>query len=131
MTLITAIVIGVLTGAGIHAMSHRDLIKLAGGTLLIGNAAVLFLMAAAFRGEEPAILPVEDPSAVADPLVQALALTAVVISFGTTVLLLRVALSVEETHGTVIMDELAEAEAEDEAEEEERSEAQGQQGPPE
>ena len=123
MTLLTSLVIGVMFGAGIYAMAHRDIIKLAGGTLLIGNAAVLFLMASTFHGRQAAILPLEK-GAVSDPLVQALALTAVVITFGTTVLLLRVALTVEETHETLSMDELTEAEVRDEAEEEAEADRQ-------
>ena len=118
MTLLTALVIGVLFGTGTYAMAHRDVIRLAGGTLLIGNAAILFLMAAAFEGREAPILPVERIELVSDPLVQALALTAIVINFGTTVLLLRVALTVEETHETLNMDDLAAAEVRDEEAEE-------------
>ncbi len=53
----------------------------------------------------------------ADPLVQALALTAVVINFAVTVLLLRVAISVERTHDAIDMDELGQAEARDDARE--------------
>lgn len=118
MTMLTALVIGVLFGTGTYAMAHRDVIRLVGGTLLVGNAAILFLMAPAFGGREAPILPVRTLELVSDPLVQALALTAIVINFGTTVLLLRVALTVEETHGTLSMDELAEAEVQDEEEEE-------------
>ena len=93
MILLTSITIGVLFGAGMYAMAHRDMIRLAGGTLLIGNAAVLFLMSATFQGKEAPLLPVEEPEKVADPLVQALALTAIVISFATTALLLVVVLA--------------------------------------
>ena len=110
MTLLTAIVFGVLFGAGIHLMVRRDALKLVGGTVLVGNAATLLLMAGAFDGREAPLLPVDDPSQVADPLVQALALTALVIGFGTTVLLLRVALAVERTHGTLDMEDLVRAE---------------------
>lgn len=98
-------------------MEDRDAVKLVGGTVLLGNAAVLLLVAAGFGGREMPLLPVEDPQAVADPLVQALALTAIVISFGTTVLLLRVALAVERTHETLDMEDLVEAEVADEPDE--------------
>ncbi|HET7408610.1 MAG TPA: sodium:proton antiporter [Paracoccaceae bacterium] len=118
MTLLSAIAVGVLFGAGMYAMSHRDLIRLAGGMLLIGNSAVLFLMSATFKGSEAPILPVDDPEKVADPLVQALALTAIVISFATTVLLLRVAMAVVDTHDTLVMNEIGNAEEAEEAEEE-------------
>lgn len=118
MTLLTAIVFGVLFGTGIHLMVRRDALKLVGGTVLITNAAAFFLVAAGFGAKEVPILPVDDPSGVADPLVQALALTALVISFGTTVLLLRVALAVERTHTTLDMEDLVAAEITEEEEEE-------------
>ncbi|MGF1627793.1 MAG: sodium:proton antiporter [Alphaproteobacteria bacterium] len=115
MTLLTALVFGILFGAGVHLMVRRDAFKLVGGTVLLGNAAVFLLMAGTFDGSEAAILPVDDPSTVADPLVQALALTALVISFATTVLLLRVALAVERTHGTLDMEDLVRAEVADQS----------------
>ena len=117
MTFLTALAVGILFGSGAYAMAHRDAFKLAGGTLLIGNAAVLFLMAPALRGSAAPLLPTPNPDLVADPLVQALALTAVVINFAVTVLLLRVAISVERTHDAIDMDELGRAEAEDAARE--------------
>jgi multicomponent Na+:H+ antiporter subunit C len=110
VTLLTAIVFGVLFGAGVHLMLRRDALKLIGGMVLIGNAAVLLLVSGGFAGTEAPILPVRDPQLVADPLLQALALTALVINFGTTVLLLRVALAVERTHGTLDMEDLVRAE---------------------
>lgn len=124
MILLTAIAVGTLFGAGIYAMAHRDLIRLVGGTVLIANSAILLLMSETFKGREAALLPVDHPGMVADPLVQALALKAIVISFATTVLLLRVALTVEETHGTVVMEELANAEESDEEIEERQSRQQ-------
>lgn len=110
MNLLAAVVFGTLFGAGIHLMVRRDALRLVGGAVIITNAAVLLLLAATFESEQAAILPVGDPHAAADPLVQALALTALVISFGTTVLLLRVTLAVEETHATVDMEDLVRAE---------------------
>jgi multisubunit Na+/H+ antiporter MnhC subunit len=56
------------------------------------------------------ILPISGDEPVADPLAQALALTAAVIGFGTTVLLLRLVLALAETHDTLLLEELAEAE---------------------
>lgn len=128
--MLTALVIGVLFGTGTYAMAHRDVLRLVGGTLLIGNAAILFLMAPALDGREAPILPVRTIELVSDPLVQALALTAIVINFGTTVLLLRVALTVGETHDTLDMDKLAEAEVEDEAEEEAEADREAAEGRP-
>ncbi len=114
MTLLVSIVFGVLVGTGIHLMVRRDALRLVGGTVLLTNATILFLMAAAFDGNAVPLLPIADGAVPADPLVQALALTAIVISFGTTVLLLRVALAVERTHGTLDMEDLVRAEVADE-----------------
>lgn len=123
MNLAVALLFGVLFGAGVHLMVRRDALKLVGGMALIGNAAVLLLVAAGFDGTQAPILPVEDPRQVADPLVQALALTALVINFGTAVLLLRIALAVERSHGTLDMEDLVRAEVEDEPAEEKEREA--------
>ena len=43
---------------------------------------------------------------VADPVVQALSLTSIVIAFGATVLLLRIGLAVERTHATIELEDL-------------------------
>lgn len=118
MSLITAIAFGALFGTGVHLMVRRDALKLVGGMVLIGNAAVLFLVSAGFGGSEVPILPVGEPERVADPLVQALALTALVINFATAVLLLRVALAVERTHDTLDMEDLVQAEVSEEPERE-------------
>jgi multicomponent Na+:H+ antiporter subunit C len=48
---------------------------------------------------------------VSDPLVQAMALTAIVINFGVTALLLALVYGVYATHGTIDQEDLREAEA--------------------
>jgi multicomponent Na+:H+ antiporter subunit C len=113
VTIVTALAIAVLFGSGVHLMVKHDALKLAAGTLLVSNAAILFLMSATFDAREAALLPVDNEQAVADPLVQALALTAVIIGFGITVLLLRLALAVERTHDTIGTDDLVQAEVAD------------------
>ena len=110
MTLLIAIAFGVLVGGGLHLMLKGDAFKLAAGTLLLTNSAILLLVATGRGGNEAPLLPVDDPRHVADPLVQALALTAAVIGFGTTVLLLRVALAVERSHGSLLVHDLVAAE---------------------
>lgn len=112
MSLVVAAVFAVLVGTGAHLMTRNDLIKLVAGTLLITNAAVLLLVAGGFDRHVAPILPA-DPRTMSDPLVQALALTAVAIGFGTTVILLRIALAVERSHGTIDVEELVEAELEE------------------
>lgn len=111
MTLCVSIAIGILFAAGVHLMLQGDLVRLAAGTLLLTNGAILLLVSAGLGAREAPILPVEDHERVADPLVQALALTAAVIGFGTTVLLLRVALAIERTHDSLLVRDLAAHEA--------------------
>ncbi len=61
MTFLTALAVGILFGCGAYAMAHRDAFKLTGGTLLIGNSAILFLMAPALRGGAAAFCPRRPP----------------------------------------------------------------------
>lgn len=82
---ILAIVIGVLYAAGIYLMMRRNLVKVVIGLVLLGQAANLLIFTTAGLGTEaPLIQPGADapPGPVADPLPQALILTAIVIGFG-------------------------------------------------
>lgn len=88
MTIWLAIVIGWLYGTGVYMMLRRSLTKLIIGLGLLAHGANLLIFTAAglTRAHPPivplgAYQPVED---VADPLPQALILTAIVISFGVT-----------------------------------------------
>lgn len=85
MTVLLAALIGVLYAAGAYLMLRRSIVKLLFGLLLIGNATNLLIFVAArlVRGRAP-IVPdgaVRPESPFADPLGQALILTAIVISF--------------------------------------------------
>lgn len=115
MNFVAAISFGLILGAGIHLLVRRDLVRLAAGTVLMTNAAVLLLVSAGFGARETPLLPLENPSEAADPVVQALAITAVVIAFGVTVLLLRVAAALHETHRTLDLEEIQRAEEAEEA----------------
>lgn len=110
MSLLAAIVFGVLFGAGIHLIVRRDVIRLFGGTLVLTNAAIYLLVATGFEEQRPPLLPATSPEGIADPLAQALALTAVVIGFGTTILLLRITWALERSHHTIDVEDLAAAE---------------------
>lgn len=110
MTLLIALVISLLFATAIYLVLTPDLFKVAAGTVLLTNAAVLFLVGADLGSHEEAILPIEAPSDVSDPLAQALVITAIVIGFGITALLLRIALAVEREHGTIDLEELRRAE---------------------
>ena len=86
MTALLAIVVGVLYSAGLYMMMRRSIVKLIIGLALLGHAGNLLIFTAGglTRGAPP-LVP-EGASAptspVADPLPQALILTAIVISFG-------------------------------------------------
>jgi multicomponent Na+:H+ antiporter subunit C len=86
MEILLAITIGVLYAAGIFMMLRRSLVRLIIGLILIGNGAnlLIFLLGRIAKGKPPLIG--EDESFIsgiyADPIPQALILTAIVISFG-------------------------------------------------
>ncbi|TQD40482.1 Na+/H+ antiporter subunit C [Haloflavibacter putidus] len=86
MELLLALMVGVLYGAGLYMMLRRSLVKLIIGLIIIGNGAnlLIFLLGRITKGQPP-IIP-EDAKVFAeiyaDPLPQALILTAIVISFG-------------------------------------------------
>lgn len=86
MDLALAITVGVLFACGIYMMLRRSLVKVVMGLALLSHAANLLIFTAANpeRGAPPLVPPGEaTPSGVtADPLPQALILTAIVISFG-------------------------------------------------
>ena len=119
MTLLVSAVVAIVFGSGCYLLLKGDLFRVVAGTVLISNAAILTLIAAGFtRGAAP-IRPFPDASVVSDPLVQALALTALIIGFGVTALLLTVAFRVYASSRTVDLDQLSRMEAsrEDELEE--------------
>jgi len=86
MEIILAVVVGVLYASGIYMMLRRSLVKLIIGLILLGNGAnlLIFLLGRITKGAPP-IIP-EHTSVIgevyADPIPQALILTAIVISFG-------------------------------------------------
>lgn len=102
--------VGVLFGAGAYLMLKPDLFRVAVGMVLISNAANLTLMASGMSRGQPPIQPLDDGAPVSDPLVQAMTLTAIVIGFGVTAVLLGLAYRVYRSHRTVDLDELARAE---------------------
>lgn len=122
MTLLLAVTVGVLFGSGAYLMLKPDLLRIVAGLVLVSNAAILTLLAAALeRGRAP-ILPLgEGP--ISDPVVQALALTAIVIGLAVTALLFALAYCVYITSETIDLDELSQIETrrEQEIEQEEVS----------
>lgn len=86
MYLVLAIVIGGLYAAGIYLMLRRSFAKLIIGLALLTNAANLFIFTVGgLTRASPPLVPegfTAPPEPVADPLPQALILTAIVIGFG-------------------------------------------------
>jgi multicomponent Na+:H+ antiporter subunit C len=86
MEILWSIVVGVFVAAGIYLMLERHLLRLLFGLILLSSAVNLAIFTAGrlTPGEPPlidanAILP---PDGAANPLPQALILTAIVIGFG-------------------------------------------------
>lgn len=120
MNVILSLVIATFFGVGAYLLLKRDLIRLIMGMVLISNAAILFTVAAGLsRGSAP-ILPIPEGTTFSDPLVQALALTAIVINFGVTVLLLVLVYQIWVTHGSIDQEALRQAEERELAEFEKR-----------
>ncbi|MFP8962349.1 Na(+)/H(+) antiporter subunit C [Streptomyces nanhaiensis] len=89
LDLTTALVVGGLFAVGFHLLLQRSLMRLLFGFLVLGHSTnLLVLMAAGPPGDPPITGEGHAPEAFADPLPQAMALTAIVITFGITVLLL-------------------------------------------
>ena len=109
MTVYSALVVAVVFASGTFLLLQRDLTRVVVGIVLISNSAVLFIISAGLtRGVAP-IRPLEGEGA-SDPLVQAMALTALVIGFGVAALLLAMVYRLYTTHGTVDLEEIAAAE---------------------
>lgn len=110
MNVLFSLVVATLFGVGVFLLLKRDLVRVVMGMILISNAAILFTVAVGLsRGAAP-ILPITEEATISDPLVQALALTAIVINFGVTVLLLVLVYQVWVTHQSVDQEMLRQAE---------------------
>ena len=114
MTLILSVAISLLIGSGAYLLLKHDLLRVVIGMLLISNGANLFIMSSGLsRGAAP-IYPLPATGPVSDPLVQAMTLTAIVITFGVSALLLSLIYRVYIAHATLDTDTLAEAEEQEE-----------------
>jgi multicomponent K+:H+ antiporter subunit C len=101
---IVSIAIGVLTASGVWLLLRPRTFQVAIGLTLLAYAVNLFIfsMGGLRVGAAPVVAAgmVADPAAYADPLPQALVLTAIVINFATTALLLVVLLASRGLSGT-------------------------------
>jgi multicomponent Na+:H+ antiporter subunit C len=111
MTLVFALVVGVLFGTGAYLLLSRDLVRVVFGVAVVSHASVLTLIASGLTRGYAAIYPL-DGRTVSDPLSQAMALTAIVIGLAVTALLLALALRVVVAYRSQELDEVAEEEIE-------------------
>ena len=111
MNLIFALAAACLFGTGAYLLLNRDLVRVVLGVVVISQAAVLTLMAAGVIRGLPAIYPLPE-GGIADPLSQAMALTAIVIGMAVTALLLALVLRVTLAFRSRALDELADTETE-------------------
>jgi multicomponent Na+:H+ antiporter subunit C len=85
MATVLAVLVGCLYAAGIYMMLRRSLFKLVLGLVLLSHGAnlLIFTVGGLTRGRPPVVAPgsTGPDSSAADPLPQALILTAIVIGF--------------------------------------------------
>ena len=117
MPTILPIVIGVLYATALYMMLRRSLVKLIIGLALLGHASNLLIFVAAsgrglVRGGPPIIAEgeVRTAAVIADPVPQALILTAIVIGFGVLAFALALFHSVYKAFGTDDLDACTTAE---------------------
>lgn len=110
METLMAITVGVLVACGIYLMMRRSIVKLALGLVLIGQAAnlLIFTVSGLEPGSPPLIAEgeVAPEAPFADPLPQALVLTAIVIGFGVLAFTLVLVKRAYQTVGTDDIDEM-------------------------
>ncbi|MBX0300223.1 NADH-quinone oxidoreductase subunit K [Cryobacterium sp. 1639] len=88
-SLTLVIVMAVMYAAGIYIMLERSLTRVLIGFLLVGNATNLLIFIMSGRpGSSPIVTGTALDETIVDPLPQVLMLTAIVINFGMTALLL-------------------------------------------
>ena len=90
MTVMLAAAAAALFALATYLVLQRKLSRIIIGLGLLTHGANLLLITAGRRGEPP-VIGRGDPARFADPMPQALALTAIVITFGVTTLLLALA----------------------------------------
>ena len=90
MTLPLVLLIGILFSVGVYLVLQRNLTRVLVGLGVLAHAVNVMLISAGASGDAPIVSDGGGPYA--DPLPQALILTAIVITFGVTAFLLGLAL---------------------------------------
>jgi multicomponent Na+:H+ antiporter subunit C len=106
MELMAALTVGGLAGIGMWLLLDRNLVRVVLGVAILGNAINFGVLVAGRLGSSTAafVTPTTVPVDAANPLPQALVLTAIVIGFGLFVFALAVLKGVRETHGITTTD---------------------------
>ena len=89
--LVLAITAGILVAAGVYLLLERSLTRILLGVLVTSNGVNLLFLVAAGEPGAPPIVGLADPGQTSDALPQAMVLTAIVISLGTTAFILALA----------------------------------------
>jgi len=106
MTVVVAAAVGALFAFGTFLLLRDDLVRIVWGLAIVSQAANVYLVVMGGirdgSGDSVPVLRTHHPPfpATADPLVQALVLTAIVISFGTTAFALVLSYRAYEENGT-------------------------------
>jgi multicomponent Na+:H+ antiporter subunit C len=101
MSVVLALAIGFLVAVGMLQLLQRDAVRIVVGLYLLWNATNLLLVgASAVRGERAPIVGLAGGE-MADPLVQAFVLTAIVITFGFTTLLVTLVFWMARREGSI------------------------------
>lgn len=110
METILSILVGVLFGVGLYFLLHKSFIKLIFGIIIFANAGNLFLLVAGrITRYAPAFIAKDHEVIIdrlADPLPQALILTAIVIGFGVQAFAIVLLKRIYHTANTSDLDEL-------------------------
>lgn len=109
MSLALVFAAGGLAAIGTYLLTARSLSRIVLGFALLGHSAVLALLAAGGPAGDAPIADRSQPDTLANPLPQALSLTAIVISFGLTLFLVALARRQHQLSG----DDLVEDDLED------------------
>lgn len=110
MEVILSVVIGVLYTVGVYLLLRRSMVKLILGIIMLSNATnLLIFRAAGLTQGKPAIVRGEnmaEAGQLADPLPQALVLTAIVIGFGIVAFALSLLYKFYKKTGTYDLDQV-------------------------
>ncbi|MEV5508036.1 sodium:proton antiporter [Streptomyces orinoci] len=111
MSVLPYLIAGWIFLIGVHGMAtSRNLVHAVGCLSVAQSSTYVLLMAVGYRrgGSAPVFSDVPTTTITVDPVVQALALTDVVVGATVTALLLALVVQVQKRHGTIDPDELSE-----------------------